>query len=79
METTYGNKDDTAGLKVKVQFQKEGPDPKGLARWDAFEKRFLVVEVLLGSVLAGSREDALSKAKATWPDVKKISVSPSAD
>jgi hypothetical protein len=79
METTYGSRDDEAGLKIMFKVSKQGPDPKGLARWDVFEKRFLIVRVLLGTVLAGSREDAMSKAVAQWPDVKRLAVDPSQD
>ncbi|MCA0342965.1 MAG: hypothetical protein LCH99_24960 [Proteobacteria bacterium] len=77
MDTTFGTKDDTAGLKLKIKVSKQGPDPEGLTRWDVFEKRYFIMHVLIGSVLAGSREDALAKAKAQWPNVKRISVDPS--
>lgn len=77
MDTTVGDGERTAGLKLKIKFSKEGPDPKGLSRWDVFQKRYLIVEVLIGHVLAGSRDDALSKARALWPGLKRITVAPS--
>lgn len=79
MDKTYGDRDDTAGLKIKFKVSKQAPDPSGLSRWDVFEKRYLIVRVLIGNVLAGSREDALAKARASWPDVRRIVVEPSED
>jgi hypothetical protein len=79
MDKTYGDRDDTAGLKIKFKVSKQGPDPNGLSRWDVFEKRYLILRVLIGNVLAGGRDDALAKARANWPDVRRIVVEPSDD
>lgn len=79
MDKTYGDRDDTAGLKIKFKVSKQGPDPSGLSRWDVFEKRYLLIRVLIGKVIAGSREDALANARDNWPDVRGIVVEPSED
>lgn len=79
MDKTYGDRDDTAGLKIKFKVSKHGPDPSGLSRWDVFEKRYLILRILIGNVLAGGREEALVKARANWPGVRRILVEPSED
>jgi hypothetical protein len=78
--TTLPNDLDTSGkLKIQAQFIREGPDPTGLSRWDVYAKRYLIIDLHIGTVIAGSRDEALRLAKLHYPNERRLAVSPATE
>lgn len=74
---TFAGRPSAAGrLKIKI-LPPTPPDPTGLARWTAWECKWIVIQEVLGDFTAAGREDAMQIARKRWPDVKRIAVTPS--